>query len=43
MGNLYKLKRLNVVKIVETENEKEKLIANGFELEEEKVDDKGKK
>ena len=40
---LYKLKKLNVVKVVEAENEKDKLIANGFKILEEKTDNKGKK
>lgn len=33
---LYKLKKLNVVKVVEAENEKDKLIANGYKILEEK-------
>jgi len=33
---LYKLKKLNVVKIVESENDRDKLIAKGFELQEDK-------
>lgn len=40
---LYKLQKLNVIKEVETENEKDKLIANGFEIVEDKADTKGKK
>ena len=40
---MFKLERLNVVKIVETEHEKDKLISKGFELvEEEKKEEKSK-
>ncbi|MFW2500414.1 MULTISPECIES: hypothetical protein [Clostridium] len=40
---MFKLQKLNVVKVVKTENERDKLIAKGFESQEEKVDPKGKK
>jgi len=40
---LYKLKKLNVVKIVVDANKKDKLIANGFKLQVENAEDKGKK
>lgn len=41
---MYKLERLNVVKIVETEHEREKLLAQGFvEVKEEKKKEKPKK
>ena len=40
---MYKLKKLNVIKLVEDDNQKDKLIANGFKLQEEKTADKGKK
>jgi hypothetical protein len=43
VNSLFKLQKLNVIKVVEAENEKDKLIANGFEIIEDKADPKGKK
>ena len=40
---MFKLQKLNIVKEVETENERDKLIAKGFEMVEDKAEPKGKK